>query len=145
VKKTPTKTTKAKKEVKSEEVAVEDDEEFIEASTYIAKNEETEEDPEGLSTFPFQHAEDSQAAGSNEGTRGAASTKRAPAAHLSEVAPMPARVPVIPLKVTQADVTAAARNGVSIEDYMAWKAENNYDFWHPENAQSPKATPSEVA
>jgi hypothetical protein len=83
--------------------------------------------------------------GSNEVIQATVPVKDASSAHLSEVAALPARVPVAPLEVTQADITAAAHNGVSIEDYMAWKAENNYDFWHPENAQSQQATLSEAA
>jgi hypothetical protein len=145
VKKTPAKATKVKKAVKSEEVAVDEDEEMIEVDSPAAKKEDTEEDPEGLSTFPFQHSEDNQTAGSNEGIQATVPVKDTPSAHLSEVAAMPARVPVAPLEVTQADITAAAHNGVSIEDYMAWKAENNYDFWHSENAQSQQATLSEAA
>lgn len=145
VKKTPAKATKAKKVVKAEEVAADEDEEMIEVDSSAAKKEDTEEDPEGLSTFPFQHSEDTHAAGSNEGIQDTIPVKDVPSAHLSEVAAMPARVPVAPLEATQADITAAAHNGVSIEDYMAWKAENNYDFWHPENAQSQQATLSEAA
>jgi hypothetical protein len=119
---------------------------MIEVDSSAAKKEDTEEDPESLSTFPFQHSEDTHAAGSNEDIQATASVKKdPPSAHLSEVAAMPARVPVAPLKVTEADITAAAHNGVSIEDYMDWKAENNYDFWHPENAQSQQATLSEAA
>jgi hypothetical protein len=62
VKKTPAKATKAKKVVKSEDVAADEDEEMIEVDSSAAKKEDTEEDPEGLSTFPFQHSEDTHVA-----------------------------------------------------------------------------------
>jgi len=53
VKKTPVKTNKVKKVVISEEVAADEDEEMIDVDSSAAKKEDTEEDPEGLSTFPF--------------------------------------------------------------------------------------------